>query len=274
MRGRNRIVAGEGFTLIELLVVIAIIAILAAILMPVFLAAKESSHKTKCMSNEKQIVAALLLFAEDHNDRLPCAYFNNHEKAFGPGTPNQWKATIRKYLKTPKVFICPRDPDIKHKDVWYQDDFNSFMQYDQPASYRLNNTLVGGSEDKDTLDWPLKPYKLGSVPRTSKLILICESQPYGNGPYPPVIPEGKSASEWEWNQVAAYVRIPEQTHAQVSHTMQNSSACPVPFNRHSGGANYGFADGHVQWMKWKDTWKPSGLTEGRNHWNGYGTTAR
>lgn len=65
MRGR------VGFTLIELMIVCGIIAVLAAILWPIFLAARESSRQSSCASNQRQIAAALLIWAENHNERLP-----------------------------------------------------------------------------------------------------------------------------------------------------------------------------------------------------------
>ncbi len=63
----------KGFTLIELLVVIAIIAILAAILFPVFAKAREKARQTACLNNQKQITVALLMYAQDHNEMLPTA---------------------------------------------------------------------------------------------------------------------------------------------------------------------------------------------------------
>ena len=61
----------RGFTLIELLVVIAIIAILAAILFPVFAKAREKARQTACLNNQRQIVTAFLMYAQDHDELLP-----------------------------------------------------------------------------------------------------------------------------------------------------------------------------------------------------------
>ena len=63
----------RGFTLIELLVVIAIIAILAAILFPVFSKAREKARQTKCLSNQKQIVLAIMMWSQDNDESLPPA---------------------------------------------------------------------------------------------------------------------------------------------------------------------------------------------------------
>jgi len=70
---RSLFVPKRGFTLIELLVVIAIIAILAAILFPVFAKAREKARQTSCLNNQKQIVTATLMYAQDHDEMLPDA---------------------------------------------------------------------------------------------------------------------------------------------------------------------------------------------------------
>jgi prepilin-type N-terminal cleavage/methylation domain-containing protein/prepilin-type processing-associated H-X9-DG protein len=258
----------RGFTLIELLVVIAIIALLAAILFPVFASARAAGRKATCMSNQKQIVTALLMFAQENEDRLPCAFFNDYPEAFGTGVPRQWKAVVRPYLMTPRVFICPDDEDKQYKKVWTNHKFTGSEDYDRPSSYRLNNTLVA----RDPVDgWPRIPYKLSQVVRPARLILITESQAY-----PSPIPPGTTQDDaiaYEWGQVAAYVDRPEMVQAQISYLMRFPKSCPVPFERHNGGANYGFADGHIRWMKWSETWQPSGQNNGPNCWNGHGKAA-
>lgn len=108
MRQRN------GFTLIELLVVIAIIAILAAILFPVFASAKESAQTAGCCSNLGQIGKAYLMYVDDYQGRYPAGY---RLRAPGeqPGHPSQstlyttWDAAIFKYVKNTQVFCCPTD---------------------------------------------------------------------------------------------------------------------------------------------------------------------
>ncbi len=52
--------------------------------------------------------------------------------------------------------------------------------------------------------------------------------------------------------------------------MRVISTSPVAWDRHGNGSNYGFADGHVRYMKWEETWQPSGQTSGENQWNGLG----
>ncbi len=233
----------RGFTLIELLVVIAIIAILAAILFPVFAKAREKARQSTCINNQRQIATGLSLFSDDHDEQYPCAFFN--ERAFGTQTPSQWKAAIFPYLKAKGVYICPSDPDSGEKKVLVEEQ----KQFDQPASYRFNNTLTG----RDTDGAPAVPIALGSIKNPSSYILTCESHP--------------APASVEWNQVAAYSHAKEAPEAQID-PAQKESACPVPYTRHSGGAVYSFADSHVKWLKWETTWQPSGQLTGKNMWNG------
>lgn len=95
----------HGFTLIELLVVIAIIAILAAILFPVFSRAREQARKSACLSNGKQIGTALMMYAQDWDETLPVFRF----PCWGGPWANQlyWTEQLIPYLKNSDVFRCP-----------------------------------------------------------------------------------------------------------------------------------------------------------------------
>jgi len=94
----------RGFTLIELLVVIAIIAILAAILFPVFARAREKARQASCQSNEKQIGLALLMYAQDYDEKFPLNWTGH----CGAG-PNfyDWMEVTQPYIKNWQVYMCP-----------------------------------------------------------------------------------------------------------------------------------------------------------------------
>jgi prepilin-type N-terminal cleavage/methylation domain-containing protein/prepilin-type processing-associated H-X9-DG protein len=91
----------RGFTLIELLVVIAIIAILAAILFPVFAKAREKARQSSCLSNTKQIVLGVLQYAQDYDETLPYA------STWGEPTPKNWFDYLEPYVKNTQIFRCP-----------------------------------------------------------------------------------------------------------------------------------------------------------------------
>jgi prepilin-type N-terminal cleavage/methylation domain-containing protein/prepilin-type processing-associated H-X9-DG protein len=101
--------SGRGFTLIELLVVIAIIAILAAILFPVFAQAREKARQTGCLSNMKQIGIGLQLYAQDYDETLPLA--NDYVKNFAaPTAPPNFLGSLIPYLRSKPIFNCPSAP--------------------------------------------------------------------------------------------------------------------------------------------------------------------
>ncbi|RYX82513.1 DUF1559 domain-containing protein [bacterium] len=98
----------KGFTLIELLVVIAIIAILAAILFPVFARARENARRASCQSNLKQIGLGLMQYSQDYDELLPNAWFGPN--GYGPSnntTIYKWMDAIQPYIKSTQLFTCP-----------------------------------------------------------------------------------------------------------------------------------------------------------------------
>jgi prepilin-type N-terminal cleavage/methylation domain-containing protein/prepilin-type processing-associated H-X9-DG protein len=95
----------RGFTLIELLVVIAIIAILAAILFPVFARAREKARQTSCLSNLKQMGLACMMYAQDYDETLPRHCYQ--PRPLLPTGDYPWTMAVQPYAKNSQLFLCP-----------------------------------------------------------------------------------------------------------------------------------------------------------------------
>jgi prepilin-type N-terminal cleavage/methylation domain-containing protein/prepilin-type processing-associated H-X9-DG protein len=101
----------RGFTLIELLVVIAIIAILAAILFPVFARAREKARQTSCLSNVKQMMLGVLMYAQDYDETLPVAsHWTTYDNNAPSSTYTYWYESLNPYVKNTDIFVCPSQP--------------------------------------------------------------------------------------------------------------------------------------------------------------------
>ncbi|MEA3402929.1 MAG: DUF1559 domain-containing protein [Armatimonadota bacterium] len=198
----------RGFTLIELLVVIAIIAILAAILFPVFARAREKARQTSCLSNMKQIGLAVLMYTQDYDERLPLQYHNSGgepaETLIHPGGRSVWYVYIEPYLKNREILSCPS----QMRDYFYvQGSGGSLKVYDPPLGYGWNYNFCY-----------IQPVKLARIREPASVIMLVEQD--GNLPYGRWFNEADAGNKnFVWR-----------------------------YDRHNGGANYTLCDGHAKWV--------------------------
>jgi len=134
----------RGFTLIELLVVIAIIAILAAILFPVFAHAREKARQTSCLSNLRQLGTAMTMYAED-SDGLFAPAVARPSRQLQNYYEMSWMALIQPYVKSKGVYVCPSSG---HSSQNYQDNNDLIRNYGYAptarcAGYETARVLTG-----------------------------------------------------------------------------------------------------------------------------------
>jgi len=255
----------RGFTLIELLVVIAIIAILAAILFPVFAQAKEAAKKTSDLSNQKQLALGHIMYASDNDD-----YFcRNWYSVMDPVTGNFkedmiWFKTILPYLKSGKagqfdvsggIFQGPGFPYDRVYAV--HDQIMPSCNVPDWNTRKCDNTNIKQSVSQT---------QIGNI--SSKLILTQTgvNPLWGEGPNPKGAPGSNMDSSWWWwsgqNQkydvgtktCAGNGWPPIVTGPQAGFRCYNADTTDWPYwsmprFRYAGGSNVGYADGHAKFSR-------------------------
>src|SRR6266566_4108509 len=223
-----------GFTLIELLVVIAVIAILAAILFPVFAMARERARMSACVSNMRQIGSALMMYVQDYDETFP--YIRFHCAAL-PGSHNGcyvWKNAIRPYLKSLDVLACPSNPYGKPQPGLYSDPaklgtnsegWEVEPEQRMPISYGMNSCAATWIPADDKADKPSPPTRLGQLVRPAETMMVMENQG---------LPYADMVVHWLWH----------------------TDRCNGVFAHSTKNANFIFYDGHVKTKKWLSTLYP------------------
>ena len=156
----------HAFTLIELLVVIAIIAILAAILFPVFARARENARRTSCSSNIKQLAMGVMQYVQDYDERYPWMY-SYYLDSDGVNHAHNWPTLIYPYVKSNQVYVCPSATGIPSN---FSATSDGSIYND--SSYGLNATAF--PYDRGTA--------MSAIPKPTQLVLICDTEKTGGNP--------------------------------------------------------------------------------------------
>ena len=222
--GHIELTRQRGFTLIELLVVIAIIALLAAILFPVFARARENARRASCQSNLKQIGLGITQYVQDYDERMPVVNrsvgLDNSTSQFS-SDQYMWSDAIQPYTKSLQVFRCPSGSKVTSP----------------PAA----GQTVGA--------WSNRVYSYTPTLHYSGTILNCAWSTTGPTS-PPLAPT--KISEWEEPATTFMISEPLQEEGWwlITHSTSTSygSCCP-PNPIHLEGSNFLYCDGHVKWLK-------------------------
>lgn len=236
------------FTLIELLVVIAIIAILAAILFPVFASARDKARQTACLSNEKQIGLAIIQYIQDYDETYPtCNHTYSTSAVIGRSS---WMRHLDPYLKNKDVYRCP--------NALFGDDFATTGTANGiaiPSPGGVAPSTVYNRRSLGVNRWVLMappPGTLVGIPNGSAApYAITEASVGRNADLIMVADCAQEMVEQPWYITYANWNKPNKADAEsfMSLVLAERQKSISVYSRHAGGANIVYGDGHAKWSK-------------------------
>jgi prepilin-type N-terminal cleavage/methylation domain-containing protein/prepilin-type processing-associated H-X9-DG protein len=224
-----------GFTLIEILIVVAIIALLAAILFPVFARARENARRAACQSNLKQIGLAAVQYSQDYDEKIVPQSVTD-----ATGAVINWPRLLDPYMKSAQILICPS------QKRWLSSSADGnlptvygYNRARQPSLTTVttqtpNRTSIGSFSADSPGPW-LTP---ASLPSPSTTIHIGDS----------VVWTGSSSNPSPyWGAGSPFLAYEPAATPPAGGSLSSGAANYYPDPRHLEGANFLFFDGHVKW---------------------------
>ena len=265
---RSRI---SGFTLVELLVVIAIIAILAAILFPVFARARENARRSSCQSNLKQIGLGIIQYAQDYDEIMVPAWLNGTGTGFGwsatnksPGTIGnyKWMDLIQPYVKSEQIFNCPSAPRKLGNGQTFLDYSEAsgfeYGHYAANATYRSAGDSASApfSTDNEFIN-------MARIAAPASTVMVMESRGgVGTGGSDCLFSwSGFPTTSMQVPDASTDVRTPDKRTWIYTSTVDKPQGAII--ERHLQTTNVLWADGHVKAVK-LDSLIPLKVVGGKN----------
>ncbi|BCM88382.1 hypothetical protein IAD21_00213 [Abditibacteriota bacterium] len=215
------------FTLIEVLVVVAIIAILAAILFPVFARARENARRSTCQSNLRQIALGIAQYVQDYDEKFPLGVVN---RTLLPTTGTYaWGDAVQTYIKSLQVYQCPSEPIPADPDprVGFNNTISGYMDYGYNASFWARRGTFNAAGDCYDGQPLLRPtVSLADLEHPSLTVLVADG-----------------------SSTASYNGTGDSIAPGFVLLVSGGYAYP---RRHLNGSNFAFTDGHVKWYRDQD----------------------